>query len=68
MTGWLLVLVLFLWVTGGAGWINFYEVMEDTEFNSLGKTAVLLTWPLMAVVAAVSQVRDAVVGLARGRG
>ena len=67
MTGWLLVLVLFLWVTGGAGWINSYEVIDETEFTFVGKLLVTLVWPLMALVAAVYQVRDAVLGLAQGR-
>lgn len=37
MTGWLLVLVLFLWITGGAGWVSSYELMGETEFKLLGR-------------------------------
>lgn len=54
----LAVLAFFLWVSGGIGWINFYEVAEDTEFNLTGKAIVMVTWPLMAIVAMVTQIWD----------
>ena len=66
MTGWLLVAILFLWVSGGLGWIAFYEVREETEFTGTGRTLVMAVWPFFGVVAAVTQVWDSLRALAGG--
>lgn len=58
ITAFLAVLAFYLWITGGLGWINFYELIEDTEFNTFGKAIVFATWPFMGLVAASTQVWD----------
>ena len=66
MTGWLLVVIIFLWVSGGLGWIAFYEIREETEFTGVGRALVMAAWPLLGVVAAVTEVWDSVRALAGG--
>lgn len=66
MTGWVLVLILFLWVSGGFGWIDSYEAREGTQFNLPGQALVMVLWPLMGLVAAVSQVWGGILDLAGG--
>ena len=68
MTGWLLVVILFLWVSGGMGWISFYEVQEETEFTGVGRALVMAIWPFFGVVAAVMEVWDSLRTLAGGVG
>ena len=67
VTGWLLVVILFLWVSGGLGWIAFYEVQEEKEFTGLGSALVMAVWPLFGAVAAVTQVWDSILALAGGK-
>lgn len=54
----LLVLTVYLWVTGGLGWIDAYESRENTEFNLLGKIVVTVMHPVMSFVSIISQVID----------
>ena len=56
MTGWLLVVILFLWVSGGFAWVNSYELAEGHELTGVGTAVVMVLWPLMGVIAALSQV------------
>ena len=66
MTGWLLVVILFLWVSGALGWIAFYEVVEEDEFTGWGRALVMALWPLFGLIAAVTQVWDSLRAVAGG--
>ena len=66
MTGWLLVVILFLWVSGGLGWIAFYEVLEEDEFTGWGSALVMALWPLFGLIAVVTQVWDSLRAVAGG--
>ena len=54
----LLVLTVYLWITGGLGWIDAYESRENTELNLLGKIMVIVMHPVMSFVSIISQVID----------
>jgi hypothetical protein len=55
MMSWLLVLILFLWVTGGFGWVDSYETHREESLD-WGRAALLvLFWPVYAVAMAARE-------------
>jgi hypothetical protein len=56
MTGWLVVLIFFLWVSGGIGWVNSYELAEEREMSGISRAFVMVLWPLFGLVSAAGQV------------
>ncbi len=56
------VLVSFLWIAGGFGWIVAREARGDQPLGWLTCVLILLVWPLMAVWAAGREIWSAVRG------
>jgi hypothetical protein len=55
MTSWLLVLLLFLWVAGGFGWVDSYEAREEKGVSWLSAAIMVIFWPVFAVALAVGE-------------
>jgi hypothetical protein len=55
MTSWILVVIVFLWVAGGFGWVDSYEVRKQ-ESVGWGRTGfMVLFWPAYAVATAITE-------------
>lgn len=60
MMSWLVVLILFLWVAGGFGWVDSYET-HKAEPLDWGRAALLvLFWPAVAVATASRELWETV--------
>lgn len=51
-------LVVYLWLTGGLGWIDSYEARENTEFTFVGKAIVMVLHPFMSLVSILTILWD----------
>lgn len=65
MTSWLLVLLLFLWVAGGFGWVDSYEAREAKGAGWLSAALMVLLWPVLAVALAVRELWETLRQLTR---
>lgn len=59
----LLLLLAYLWLTGGLGWAAAYEHSREEALTLFGKAVIVLFWPLFTLVSAVGETVDAVGGL-----
>jgi hypothetical protein len=64
MRTWVVILVLFLWVAGGFGWVDAYEARHHRTMDWARGGLMLAFWPLFALGVATRELwgllRDAV--------
>ena len=55
---WLLLLTAYLWIAGGLGWIDAYEVRDETTMAVRDKALVLAVWPAMTLLSLFFTAKD----------
>lgn len=52
------VLVVYLWISGGIGWVLAYEKGHDTRLTAVGRTLVVVLSPVFFLFAVIEMAEE----------